>query len=184
RDRGGVERHRTGGRGGAAVPDPGEPLAADPAGGGEAGAEGGGRPPLRARGDLPPAGAAGEPADRGHQVQGAADVPSGGPRGVQRAVRRSGRAGGLPEGAAGEGGRLMVLPWLRRLVSRLGGAGELPGDFRGELAGGEYVLAVARAETGPLVATNLGLWLPEGRRVDWHLISKATWQNGVLAVVE
>ncbi|WP_236623238.1 hypothetical protein [Saccharopolyspora rectivirgula] len=78
----------------------------------------------------------------------------------------------------------MVLPWLRRLVSRLGGAGELPGDFRGELAGGEYVLAVARAETGPLVATNLGLWLPEGRRVDWHLISKATWQNGVLAVVE
>ena len=43
-----------------------------------------------------------------------------------------------------------------------------------ELAGG-----------GHLVLTQLGLWVPEGaeaRRIGWHLVSKATWKSGALAV--
>ena len=39
-------------------------------------------------------------------------------------------------------------------------------------------------DAGPLLVTSLGLWLPEpdgtARRVGWHLISKASWQAGML----
>ncbi|MCP2165212.1 hypothetical protein [Goodfellowiella coeruleoviolacea] len=77
--------------------------------------------------------------------------------------------------------------WLRRLARRLGGQ-RLPEGFPGTLAAGENVVAVAEERSGGhLVATSLGLWLPEGertRRVGWHLISKAVWQAGALAVVE
>lgn len=74
---------------------------------------------------------------------------------------------------------------LRRLLARLGGTAVLPPEFAGTLAADEHVLAVAEAEQGPLVATQLGLWLPDpARRVGWHLVSKATWGNGVLVVVE
>ncbi|MFB9568887.1 hypothetical protein [Saccharopolyspora hordei] len=69
-------------------------------------------------------------------------------------------------------------------MARLSGTAELPADFAGELAAEENVLAVARSSEGPLVATHLGLWLPEGRRVGWHLLSKVTWRDGVLVVVE
>lgn len=77
-----------------------------------------------------------------------------------------------------------MITWLRRWVARLGGTDQLPTDFAGQLSVDEHVLAVAEAADGPLVATHLGLWLPEGRRVGWHLLSKATWSEGVLGVVE
>ncbi len=61
----------------------------------------------------------------------------------------------------------------------------LPKDFAGELAAEESVLAVASVrDGGHLVVSTLGLWLPEGRRLGWHLLSKATWSGGVLSVVE
>ncbi|MPZ01107.1 MAG: hypothetical protein GEU97_24710 [Actinophytocola sp.] len=72
--------------------------------------------------------------------------------------------------------------WLRRLLGD-----ETPDGFTGTLTGGEHVLAAATAEQGHLVATRFGLWLPEPdgtRRVGWHLISKATWDNDVLTVIE
>lgn len=73
---------------------------------------------------------------------------------------------------------------LRRL---LGGDG-LPEGFAGRLAPDERVLATARTAGGAhLVVTSWGLWLPEGdgvRRLGWHLVSKVTWKNGALAVVE
>lgn len=75
-----------------------------------------------------------------------------------------------------------MLRWLRRVL-----ADAPPEGFTGTLAGDEHVLAAARGEQGVLVATRLGLWLPEpdsARRVGWHLISKATWEQGVLTVVE
>lgn len=75
-----------------------------------------------------------------------------------------------------------MLRWLRRLL-----ADAPPEGFTGTLADDEHVLAAASGEQGVLVATRFGLWLPEpdeARRVGWHLISKATWDDGVLTVVE
>ena len=73
---------------------------------------------------------------------------------------------------------------LRRL---LGGDGP-PGGFAGRLEPDERVLATARTADGaPLVVTSWGLWVTEGdgvRRLGWHLVSKATWKSGALAVVE
>ncbi|GLZ33944.1 hypothetical protein Lesp02_61320 [Lentzea sp. NBRC 105346] len=57
---------------------------------------------------------------------------------------------------------------------------KLPPDFAGTLEADEHVLAFS----GLVVATPLGLWLPDSRRVGWHLISKATWSGGALTVVE
>jgi hypothetical protein len=77
--------------------------------------------------------------------------------------------------------------WLRRFADRLSGTAELPEEFTGSLVADEDVLAVARGEEGPLVATHLGLWVPEqdtSRRIGWHLVSKATWNNGVLSLIE
>lgn len=76
---------------------------------------------------------------------------------------------------------------LRRLFGRLVDR-ELPVDFPGELMADEHVLGVAELiGGGQLIATSVGLWLPDGdgvRRIGWHLISKATWDNGLLAIVE
>jgi hypothetical protein len=73
---------------------------------------------------------------------------------------------------------------LRRL---LGGEG-LPDGFTGRLEADERVLATARTADGDhLVVTSWGLWLPGpdgARRVGWHLVSRAVWKNGALAVVE
>ncbi|MGW3469745.1 hypothetical protein ACWDKQ_15050 [Saccharopolyspora sp. NPDC000995] len=77
-----------------------------------------------------------------------------------------------------------MIAWLRRLVARLSGTAEVPAEFPGSLEAEEYVLAVAKTADGALVATHLGLWLPEGRRLGWHLLSKATWKNGALTVIE
>jgi hypothetical protein len=47
------------------------------------------------------------------------------------------------------------------------------------------VLAVAAlTEDGHLVVTSRGLWLPDGRRVGWHLVSRAAWKGGALTLVE
>ena len=77
---------------------------------------------------------------------------------------------------------------LRAALRRLLGGDGLPGGFAGRLEADERVLAVARtADGGHLVVTSWGLWLPDGdgvRRVGWHLVSRAVWRNGVLAVVE
>lgn len=76
---------------------------------------------------------------------------------------------------------------LRRWLDRLVDPG-LPKDFAGRLVDEERVLGVAEiAGDGHLVATSLGLWLPEGegaRRVGWHLISKAVWSANQFEIVE
>jgi len=70
--------------------------------------------------------------------------------------------------------------WLRRLFG-----GGLPEGFPGTLDEHENALAAAEVSGGGhVVVTELGLWLPEGRRVGWHLISKATWAGDVLTVIE
>jgi hypothetical protein len=71
---------------------------------------------------------------------------------------------------------------LRRLLRR----DEVPGDVAAGLDPDEHVLAsAALTGGGHLVATSRGLWLPDGpRRLGWHLISKATWGNGAIALVE
>jgi hypothetical protein len=69
--------------------------------------------------------------------------------------------------------------FLRGLTGRDG----LPEGFAGTLAPDERVLAVA----GSLVATSVGLWLPTDdgvRHLGWYLVSKASWQNSTLVLVE
>ncbi|TCO50887.1 hypothetical protein [Actinocrispum wychmicini] len=73
---------------------------------------------------------------------------------------------------------------LRRFIDRVTGRTVPPG-FEGTLEPDEYVLAACDVKSGGhLVATSLGLWLPGSRRVGWHLISKATWGEGALVLVE
>jgi hypothetical protein len=73
-------------------------------------------------------------------------------------------------------------------VRKLLGRDELPAGFGGKLDPDERVLATAQlAGGGHLVVTSLGLWLPADdgvRRLGWHLVSKASWQNGALTLVE
>lgn len=74
----------------------------------------------------------------------------------------------------------------RGLLDRLSGTG-VPQGFPGHLGKDERVLAVAESPDGQLVATRLGLWVPDGvgvRRIGWHLIGKATWGDGTLTVIE
>lgn len=72
------------------------------------------------------------------------------------------------------------MSWLRRLFGD-----QLPDGFPGTLAPAENALSVAEVGYGGhLVLTELGLWLPEGRRVGWHLITKARWDDGILTIIE
>lgn len=72
---------------------------------------------------------------------------------------------------------------LRELFGLFGT--RLPPGFAGELAPGENALASAEVSSGGhLVVTELGLWLPSGRRAGWDMISKAVWDNGVLTLTE
>jgi hypothetical protein len=78
---------------------------------------------------------------------------------------------------------------LRDTLRRLLGGDGLPDGFAGRLEPDERVLATARtADDAHVVVTSWGIWLPDAgtsaRRVSWHLVSKATWKNGALAVVE
>jgi hypothetical protein len=64
---------------------------------------------------------------------------------------------------------------------------KLPARHRPPLAAEERVLAWATVgsgdEGGVLVATNLGLWLPNGDdRLGWHRVHKAVWSGRELAV--
>lgn len=79
---------------------------------------------------------------------------------------------------------------MTRLKALLTGREPVPEGFTGTLDAEERVLADARGPRGSIVlATDLGLWLPPvaagapSRRLDWHLISKATWGSGALEVV-
>jgi len=75
---------------------------------------------------------------------------------------------------------------FRKLVERVVGDGT-PAGFTGTLDKEESVVAACSCRDGHLVATSLGLWVPGedgARRIGWHLISKATWDNGELVVVE
>lgn len=69
--------------------------------------------------------------------------------------------------------------WRHRVASRLTGRDLVPEGFAGRLVKDEHLLGAAELADGSfLVATSLGLWLPEEdgpRRVPWHLISKAVW---------
>ena len=74
------------------------------------------------------------------------------------------------------------------LLKRLLGRSALPSGFAGVVEAEENVLASAQVTGGGhLVATSLGLWAATGgapRRIGWHLISKASWQNGAIVLVE
>ncbi|PVZ05802.1 hypothetical protein [Actinomycetospora cinnamomea] len=78
-----------------------------------------------------------------------------------------------------------------RLRTLLTGREPVPEGFAGTLDDGERVIADGRGPRGSVVlGTDRGLWLPpaasgEGAaRVAWHLVSKATWANGALEVIE
>ena len=73
------------------------------------------------------------------------------------------------------------------LLDRLFRRPAMPPGLVGRLDADENVVASAPLtgrEGELLVATTHGLWLPEGRRVGWHLVSKATWGGGALTLVE
>lgn len=73
------------------------------------------------------------------------------------------------------------------LLDRLFRRPAMPPGLVGRLEADENVLASAPLtgrEGELLVATTHGLWLPEGRRVGWHLVSKATWTPAVLTLIE
>ncbi|TWF75391.1 hypothetical protein FHX44_111275 [Pseudonocardia hierapolitana] len=81
------------------------------------------------------------------------------------------------------------MKFFRKLLGRE----EAPADVAARLATDERVLAIATlradeySDEEHLVVTSHGLWLPgqEGvGHVGWHLVSKATWGNGVLTLVE
>lgn len=70
-----------------------------------------------------------------------------------------------------------------RLIDRLLRRVEVPEGAVGELAPDEDVLAVAASRTGHLVATRRGVWVPGedgSSRLEWHLVSKATWDGQTL----
>ena len=76
---------------------------------------------------------------------------------------------------------------LRKLLDKVIGDGT-PAGFTGTLEKDESVAETAEVSGGGyLVATSLGLWVPADdgyRRIGWHLLSKVTWGDGVLVVIE
>lgn len=76
---------------------------------------------------------------------------------------------------------------FRKLLDKVVGDGTPPG-FTGRLEAEESVVVAAECRTGgQVVATSLGLWVPTDdgpRRIGWHLVSKVTWGNGDLVVIE
>jgi hypothetical protein len=76
---------------------------------------------------------------------------------------------------------------FRKLLDKVVGEGTPPG-FTGTLEKDESVVVTAEArDGGHLVTTSLGLWVPTDdghRRIGWHLLSKVTWGDGVLVVIE
>jgi hypothetical protein len=80
---------------------------------------------------------------------------------------------------------------FRKLIDKVIGDGTPPG-FTGTLEKEESVAESAAIRGGGhLVATSLGLWVPTDspdvtgyRRIGWHLLSKVTWGDGVMVVIE
>lgn len=76
---------------------------------------------------------------------------------------------------------------FRKLLDKVVGDGTPPG-FTGTLEAEESVVAWAECRTGGhVIATSLGLWVPSDdgpRRIGWHLVSKVTWGDGELVVIE
>jgi hypothetical protein len=76
---------------------------------------------------------------------------------------------------------------FRKLLDKVVGDGTPPA-FTGTLEKEEGVVVSAECATGGhLVATSLGLWVPTDdgpRRIWWHLVSKVTWGNSELVVIE
>jgi hypothetical protein len=76
---------------------------------------------------------------------------------------------------------------FRKLVDKIVGDGT-PAGFTGTLDAEESVVAACACATGGhVVATSRGLWVPTddgSRRIGWHLLSKVTWGNGELVVIE
>ena len=76
---------------------------------------------------------------------------------------------------------------FRKLLDKIVGDGTPP-DFTGTLEKDESVAGAAGVRTGGhLVATSLGLWVPTDdgpRRIGWHLVSKVTWSDGELVLIE
>lgn len=71
------------------------------------------------------------------------------------------------------------------LIKKLLGRNEMPPGFAAHLAADEHVIATAALRGGGhVVATSLGLWVEGPRRVGWGLVSKATWGNGAITLVE
>lgn len=60
---------------------------------------------------------------------------------------------------------------------------KVPAELRPELDPGERILAwAATGEDAGVVATNLGLWLPDRGRLGWHEIHKAAWSGRELRI--
>ncbi len=76
---------------------------------------------------------------------------------------------------------------VSRALARLAGRDELPPGFGAALEADERVLTTAAvAGGGHVVVTSWGIWLPGDapRRVGWHLVSKARWDDGAIVLVE
>jgi hypothetical protein len=59
----------------------------------------------------------------------------------------------------------------------------VPAGLKPPLAADERVVAwAAIADDQALVATNHGLWLPDGKRLGWHEIHKAAWSGRELRI--
>jgi len=60
---------------------------------------------------------------------------------------------------------------------------KLPASLRPTLESDERILTwAAVGDSGALVATNRGLWLPDGKRLGWHEIHKAAWSGRELRI--
>jgi hypothetical protein len=59
---------------------------------------------------------------------------------------------------------------------------KLPAALRPPLEREERVLTWAAVGDKALVATNRGLWLPDGKRLGWHEIHKAAWSGRELRI--
>ncbi|WP_051385768.1 hypothetical protein [Actinokineospora inagensis] len=63
-----------------------------------------------------------------------------------------------------------------------------PPGFTGALAPTEAIVSWSPVRGGGLLAAStLGLWVPTDdgpRRIGWHLVSKATWDNGTFVITE
>ncbi|WP_031465224.1 hypothetical protein [Sciscionella sediminilitoris] len=74
----------------------------------------------------------------------------------------------------------------RRIAARINGT-RVPESFGGSLEADEHVLASAGSGQRCVLVTSHGLWLPEAegdRRIGWHRIAKASWEDPRLQVTE